>query len=134
MKKSIMLAVLLVVLGGVVCANVVMNREKKPDPVPDSVCREIADSVDQVVHAIARRDQAAMKTVWMMPKDVNAVRECIRKIGFHRDGSFELYEARYANREHTRISASGAMPMGNFAELMLELQNGKFKIVNMDIY
>ena len=134
MRKSIMLAVLLVVLGGVVCANVAMNREKKPEPVPDSVSREITAAVDQVIHAIARRDQAAMKTVWTMPKDVDAVRECIRKIGFHRTGSFELYEARYANREHTRISASGAMPMGNFAELMLELQNGKLKIVNLDVY
>ena len=134
MKKSIMLAVLLVVLGGVVWANVAMNREKKPDQVPESVSREISAAADQVIHAIARRDPAAMKTVWMMPHDVNAVRECIRKIGFHRDGSFELYEARYANREHTRISASGAMPMGNFTELILELQDGKLKIVNMDVY
>ena len=134
MRKSIMLAVLLVVLGGVVCANVTIRREKPPEAVPDSISREISSAVDQVIRAIAKRDPVAMKTVWTMPKDEHAVRECIRKIGFHRDGSFELYEARYADRGHTRISASGAMPMGNFAELMLESQDGKLKIVKMDVY
>jgi|GEM_PF-6717398 len=132
MKKGVLLGGLLVVLGGVVWANVAINRQKLPDFVPDAMNEEIAGTVDSMISAIAEKDAKSLSKVWQMPADQEKVRECIRKIG-NGGGKFELQCAFYEKSGQERIVVDGIMPNGNFAEMKLDRRNGKLVIVSIDM-
>ena len=133
MKKIVLLAMLLFVLGGIICFNVAWNRTEAADLVSASLNDEIKGTVDQLIMAIGRKDVNAMKKVWLMPKDREAIKETIKKIGIHQDGSFEFYGAVYEDKEHKRITASGLMPMGNFASVTLVKQDSGYRITAIDV-
>ena len=133
MKKIVLLVMLLFVLGGIICFNVAWNRTEAADLVSTSLNEEIKETVDQLIMAIGRKDVNAMKKVWLMPKDRNTVRETIKKIGFHQDGSFDFQSAAYEDKEHKRITANGLMPMGNFASVTLEKQGSGYRITALDV-
>jgi len=132
MKKSVLLGGLLVVLCGVVWANLVANRQKLPDFVPDAMNKEIAGTVDSMISAIAEKDARSLSKVWQRPADREKVRELIRKIGSG-GGKFELQCAFYEKSGQGRIIADGIMPNGNFAEMKLDRCNGKLVIVSIDM-
>ena len=133
MKKIVLLAMLLFVLGGIICFNVAWNRTEAADPVSASLNDEIKGTVDQLIMAIGRKDVNAMKKVWLMPKDREAIKETIKKIGINQDGSFEFYGAVYEDKEHKRITASGLMPQGNFASVTLVKQESGYRITAIDV-
>ncbi len=133
MKKSVLLGGLLVLLCGVVWANIAMNRQKLPDFVPDAMNEEIADTVNQLISAIEKKNVKSLNAVWQMPSEREKVQECIRKIGTD-GGKFELRSAFYENPGRSgRIVADGLMPNGSFAEMKLERRNGKLVIVSINL-
>lgn len=133
MKKIVLLVMLLFVLGGIICFNVAWNRTEAADLVSASLNEEIKGTIDQLIVAIGHKDIKAMKKVWSIPQDQNKARETIKKIGIHQDGSFEFYGAVYGDKEHKRITASGLMPLGNFASVTLVKQGSGYRITAIDV-
>ena len=133
MKKIVLLVMLLFVLGGIICFNVAWNRTEEADLVSTSLNDEIKGTVDQLIMAIGRKDVNAMKKVWLMPKDQESIKETIKKIGIHQNGSFDFQSAAYEDKEHNRITANGLMPMGNFASVTLVKQGDGYRITAINV-
>lgn len=134
MKKSVLLGGLFVLLCGVVWANIAINRQKLPDFVPDSMNEKIANTVDQLISAIAEKNVKSLKKVWQIPSDQKIARECIHQIKTCGKSKFDLHGAFFADKDHKRISVTGMMiPSGNMVSLVMEKQDDFLRIVEFSV-